>query len=58
MEANIGRYLLCPDIFNIIKGLEPGANGEIQLADALNFKAKEYGVEGESYAENALIVGL
>ena len=42
--AIIGRYILTPDIFEIIKQTEPGANGEVQLTDALNRQASEGGV--------------
>ncbi len=38
--AIIGRYILTPDIFDIIRELEPGANGEIQLTDALQIQAR------------------
>ena len=31
----IGRYILTPDIFNIIEQTKPGKNGEVQLTDAL-----------------------
>jgi UTP--glucose-1-phosphate uridylyltransferase len=34
--AIIGRYLLPPDIFDIIEKTQPGKNNEIQLTDALN----------------------
>lgn len=37
--AIIGRYILTPDIFDIIEETEPGANGEIQLTDALQTQA-------------------
>ncbi len=33
--AIIGRYILTPDIFKIIKSTKPGKNGEIQITDAL-----------------------
>ncbi|MDQ0857138.1 UTP--glucose-1-phosphate uridylyltransferase GalU [Bacillus sp. V2I10] len=33
--AIMGRYILRPEIFNILKNLEPGAGGEIQLTDAI-----------------------
>ncbi|MCD9529951.1 UTP--glucose-1-phosphate uridylyltransferase GalU [Photobacterium carnosum] len=33
--AIIGRYILTPDIFNIIEDTEPGKGGEIQITDAL-----------------------
>ena len=39
--AIIGRYILTPDIFNILKNIEPGNNGEIQITDALNIQAKQ-----------------
>lgn len=33
--AVLGRYILTPDIFQILKNTEPGKNNEIQLTDAL-----------------------
>ncbi|MGD0283111.1 MAG: UTP--glucose-1-phosphate uridylyltransferase GalU [Dissulfurispiraceae bacterium] len=33
--AIIGRYILTPDIFDILEKQKPGAGGEIQLTDAL-----------------------
>lgn len=33
--AIVGRYVLPPEIFSLLEGVEPGANGEIQLTDAL-----------------------
>ncbi|MBI5124740.1 MAG: UTP--glucose-1-phosphate uridylyltransferase, partial [Planctomycetes bacterium] len=33
--AIIGRYILPPEIFDILKDLTPGALGEVQLTDAL-----------------------
>ena len=38
--AIIGRYILTPDIFDILRETGPGANGEIQLTDALQTQAK------------------
>ncbi len=38
--AIIGRYILTPDIFDIIRETRPGANGEIQLTDALQTQAR------------------
>jgi len=38
--AIIGRYILTPDIFSIIKKIKPDKNGEIQITDALNIQAK------------------
>lgn len=34
--AIIGRYVLQPEIFEILENTTPGLNGEIQLTDALN----------------------
>ena len=37
--ASIGRYVLTPDIFDILRTQAPGAGGELQLADAINTQA-------------------
>lgn len=42
--AIIGRYILTPDIFDLIRATPPGANGEIQLTDALQTQARRGGV--------------
>tara|TARA_B100000795_G_C22771288_1_gene427994 strand:- start:178 stop:1002 length:825 start_codon:yes stop_codon:yes gene_type:complete len=39
--AIIGRYILTPDIFDILKKVKPGKNNEIQLTDALLIQAKK-----------------
>jgi len=39
--AIIGRYILTPDIFDILKKINPDKNGEIQITDALKIQAKE-----------------
>ncbi|MBY8102077.1 UTP--glucose-1-phosphate uridylyltransferase GalU [Vibrio fluvialis] len=38
--AIIGRYILTPDIFDLIEQTEPGKGGEIQITDALLKQAK------------------
>ena len=38
--AIIGRYILTPDIFDIIRKTKPGKGGEIQITDALMTQAK------------------
>jgi len=38
--AIIGRYILTPDIFDILEKTAPGKNGEVQLTDALLTQAK------------------
>ena len=37
--AIIGRYILTPDIFDILETIKPDYNGEIQLTDALKIQA-------------------
>ena len=44
--ASIGRYVLTPDIFDILRTQPPGAGGEIQLADAINTQAVSGAVDG------------
>jgi UTP--glucose-1-phosphate uridylyltransferase len=44
--AVIGRYILTPDIFQILEDLPPGANNEIQLTDALRMQAHQGEVYG------------
>jgi UTP--glucose-1-phosphate uridylyltransferase len=39
--AVIGRYLLPPDVFDILEHVKPGAGGEIQLTDALAVLAQQ-----------------
>jgi len=39
--AIIGRYILTPDIFDIIRETPPGVNGEVQITDALLTQAKK-----------------
>ena len=39
--AIIGRYILTPDIFEIIRDTPPGKNGEVQITDALLQQAKK-----------------
>jgi UTP--glucose-1-phosphate uridylyltransferase len=43
--ASIGRYVLTPDIFETLRGLNAGLGGEIQLADAINIHAQQGAVE-------------
>jgi UTP--glucose-1-phosphate uridylyltransferase len=37
----IGRYILTPDIFDILKKIKPDKNGEIQITDALSSQARQ-----------------
>ena len=42
----IGRYVLMPEMFDLLAGLKPAASGEIQLTDALLLGANERKVLG------------
>lgn len=39
--AIIGRYVLTPDIFDILRHTQPGKNGELQITDALKIQAEK-----------------
>ena len=39
--AIIGRYILTPDIFNILKNIPPDHSNEVQITDALHVQAKK-----------------
>jgi len=43
--ASIGRYVLTPDIFDILKNQSIGVEGEVQLADSINSQAENNRVE-------------
>ena len=52
--AILGRYVITPDIFDIIEQQQPGKNGEIQLTDALRTLGNSQGMiacefEGKRY---------
>lgn len=52
--AIIGRYILTPDIFDILRDTPPGKGGEVQLTDALLTQAQNgcvmaYKFEGERF---------
>lgn len=52
--AIIGRYILTPDIFDILKNTPAGKNGELQITDALKTQAKNnmviaYKFKGKRY---------
>jgi len=44
--AVIGRYVLRPEMFDILENTQPGRGGEIQLTDALQYAAKNPEVAG------------
>ena len=47
--AIIGRYILTPDIFEIIENTPPGKNGEMQITDALLVQARQGKVIGYQF---------
>jgi UTP--glucose-1-phosphate uridylyltransferase len=47
--AIIGRYILTPDIFNILRTTPPGRNNEIQITDALMQQAAQGRVLGYKF---------
>lgn len=52
--AILGRYIITPEIFDILEGTEPGSGGEIQLTDALRTLGRTqdiyaYSFEGRRY---------
>jgi UTP--glucose-1-phosphate uridylyltransferase len=52
--AALGRYIITPDVFEVLKRTEPGKGGEVQLTDALNTMAAResvyaYCFEGKRY---------
>ncbi|MDD3323827.1 MAG: UTP--glucose-1-phosphate uridylyltransferase GalU [Sulfurospirillaceae bacterium] len=52
--AIIGRYILIPEIFDVLENTQPGKGGEIQITDALLSLAKEgkviaYKFEGKRF---------
>jgi len=47
--AIIGRYILTPDIFELIRTTPPGKNGEMQITDAIMQQAKQGKVIGYQF---------
>jgi UTP--glucose-1-phosphate uridylyltransferase len=52
--AVLGRYIITPDVFEVLKRTEPGKGGEVQLTDALKTMAAReavfaYCFEGKRY---------
>lgn len=47
--AIIGRYILTPDIFDILRETKPGRGGEIQITDAIAAQAKQGRVLGYKF---------
>lgn len=55
--AILGRCVLPPSVFDILDDLPPGANGEIQLTDAMQKLARQEGMIGVEYAAKRYDMG-
>ena len=55
--AIIGRYLLTPEIFELLETQDPGAGGEIQLTDAIDRLNKTQRVFAKEFAGRRYDVG-
>ena len=55
--AIIGRYILTPDMFDIIRDTKPGKGGEIQITDALLTQAQNGKVIGYKFKGNRFDCG-
>ncbi|WP_085522140.1 UTP--glucose-1-phosphate uridylyltransferase GalU [Tuberibacillus sp. Marseille-P3662] len=55
--AVMGRYILTPEIFNILSDLPPGSGGEIQLTDAIKVLASSEKVIGYPFDGDRYDVG-
>lgn len=55
--AIVGRYILTPEIFEILRATEPGKAGEIQLTDAMAKLMKKVGFIGYLFEGNRYDAG-
>lgn len=55
--AAIGRYVFTPEIFDAIRGTQPGRGGEIQLTDAINGLAQQQAVYARRFDHGRFDVG-
>lgn len=55
--AILGRYILTPDIFEILEKQEPGKGGEIQLTDAIEYMLKSHHIYAYEFIGNRYDVG-
>jgi UTP--glucose-1-phosphate uridylyltransferase len=56
--AVVGRYVLTPEIFDALEGVQPGYGGEIQLTDALAKLVKTQGVFGYTFETGRYDIGM
>ncbi|MEA2686635.1 MAG: UTP--glucose-phosphate uridylyltransferase [Actinomycetota bacterium] len=55
--AVMGRYIFTPEIFDALERTQPGANGEIQLTDAVGLLIKEQTVYGFLFEDGRYDIG-
>ena len=55
--AALGRYILTPDIFEILRRVQPGKGGEIQLTDALRLMADREAVYAHTFSGRSYDTG-
>lgn len=55
--AVLGRYIITPDVFEVLKNTKPGKGGEVQLTDALKVMAKRESVYAYNFTGKRYDVG-
>ena len=55
--AVLGRYIITPDVFEVLQNTKPGKGGEVQLTDALRVMAKRENVYAYNFAGKRYDVG-
>ncbi len=55
--AVLGRYIITPDVFEVLQNTKPGKGGEIQLTDALRVMAKRENVYAYNFTGKRYDVG-
>jgi UTP--glucose-1-phosphate uridylyltransferase len=55
--AVMGRYVLTPEIFDILDQVQPGAGGEIQLTDAMAMLLRDQEIYGHVFEKGRFDVG-
>ncbi|MDD4875588.1 MAG: UTP--glucose-1-phosphate uridylyltransferase GalU [Dehalococcoidales bacterium] len=53
----VGRYILTPEIFNVMQVTQPGKNKEIQLTDALQLLLKQQAIYAYEFSEERYDAG-
>ncbi|WP_304153455.1 UTP--glucose-1-phosphate uridylyltransferase GalU [Megamonas hypermegale] len=55
--AVLGRYIITPDVFEVLQNTKPGKGGEVQLTDALKVMAKRENVYAYNFTGKRYDVG-